>query len=1274
METNFIQSIKQAIAVVLILILFGCGATREPYIASNYQNWPVASAPDTNKLLYSVFLIGDAGAPSKDGQEPSFKLLEGMLYKFDTIVEPYLDTAAGMTTPVMDTVIRKTPDPRYSVVWLGDNIYNHGLPPVDASDRPEKERAIIEQMKVVQEMKERTYWVPGNHDWDEQGPGGYAAVLRQEIFVENYLDSVNVWLPDNACPGPVDIEISPNLVLILLDSQWWLHRYYKPTEECGVLDQFDLIVQLDDMIEKHQGKNIIISQHHPLFSNSSHGGWFTLKDYLFPISLVRPLKWWAYIPLFPIGSIYPLMRQYGISRQDMTNPIYNQMKQGILSVVEDKPYIIMATGHDHNLQLKKFGSLYHIVSGSGCKDNYVRKGNDVIFAYEHKGFMRLNYYTNGEVWVETWIPEEDGSKGKMVFRSIVYSRLGEDVVDVDEIKTINYKDSVTTIAAGEQYKAGAFKRFLFGDHYRDVWTAPVEVPLLDIKTLAGGLQPTKLGGGMQTVSLRLRDTANIEYTLRLVNKDPEAILPTGFQQTFANDLIQDQISAAHPFGALAVSGMEKALGIYHTAPDLYFVPNTPLLGPYVEEFGNTLAMLEVRPDEDLSRFKRFGKTENAVSTTTMYRHIFEDNDNWINQPMFLKARLFDMLVGDWDRHEDQWRWAEFENKGKGSEFRPIARDRDQVFFKFDGIMPWIASRKWVVRKLQDFDYKFNDIKGLNESAAHLDRNLLTELTREDWQRMAKEIQAELTDSVIIKSLKNMPMESYELSGEEIYQKLISRREQLPAVAESYYEILAKKVDITGTDKHEYFNIERLNNNETRVTVYKTKKEGDLRKHIYQRTFYTNETQEIRLYGLAGQDSFIISGIVSKGPKIRVIGGPGEDAIINESRVKGSISHKVKIYDFSEEVEQNNIKKGTDSRLITSNEAWVNEFDPESFRYNYFGPKLFVEYNVDDGIFLGGGFTYTTYNFRKDPAETKQELVANYATSTGAFTAKYNGNYYDLFAKDWDFQLFAEAFGPKYVLNYFGLGNGTEKTRPIDFYRINLNKIDIYPSVNYRLNEFTKFGAGPVFEYAQVEANPNTIISHPAFPEVNTSTESSNFLGAHFFGVVDLRDDKLYTRRGLYWNNTFKYLKEMGGDVNMLNMQTDFRFYVTTNNFPSTFAIRFGAATSVGEFDFYQANFLGNKENLRGYRKTRFAGNSSFFTNFDTRIELFDFSAYIIAGNGGVIGFYDVGRVWGGENSTEWHMGYGPGLFINVFDYFLVSGHYGFSKEGQFINVDFGFFF
>src|SRR5512132_3671481 len=63
------------------------------------------------------------------------------------------------------------------------------------------------------------------------------------------------------------------------------------------------------------------------------------------------------------------------------------------------------------------------------------------------------------------------------------------------------RDSVT-IAAGKRYEAGRFSRFFLGDTYRDLWTTPIRVPVLDLEHYAGGLKPLKEGGGNQTKNLR----------------------------------------------------------------------------------------------------------------------------------------------------------------------------------------------------------------------------------------------------------------------------------------------------------------------------------------------------------------------------------------------------------------------------------------------------------------------------------------------------------------------------------------------------------------------------------------------------------------------------------------------------------------------------------------------------------------------------------------------------------------------------------------------------
>ena len=73
--------------------------------------------------------------------------------------------------------------------------------------------------------------------------------------------------------------------------------------------------------------------------------------------------------------------------------------------------------------------------------------------------------------------------------------------------------------AGPQYAAGATKRFLLGSNWRETWSAPITVPVLDLNVFGGGLTPLQQGGN-QTRTLRFKGGDNHLYIFRSTNKYP----------------------------------------------------------------------------------------------------------------------------------------------------------------------------------------------------------------------------------------------------------------------------------------------------------------------------------------------------------------------------------------------------------------------------------------------------------------------------------------------------------------------------------------------------------------------------------------------------------------------------------------------------------------------------------------------------------------------------------------------------------------------------------
>ncbi|HEY4649778.1 MAG TPA: BamA/TamA family outer membrane protein [Pontibacter sp.] len=1266
--TRWYPTALKVSAVLLILILSAC-ARQHVYYGPQTNNWEQAKPASGNKLLYTVFLIGDVGAPDLQNQEPSLKLMRQQM----------MEAGAQSTT-----------------VFLGDNVYHNGLPEPGAYDREVSEQRLNAQLDILKGYPGEKYMIPGNHDWNHSGRGGLEAVMREQRYVNEYLTDENIvtggdfYVPGNGCPGPYEVKISDDLVLIALDSEWWLHPFDRPYGEnssCGAATEAELLIQLEDIIEKNSGSDILVVGHHPLKSRGVHGGFFTLKDHIFPFTLLRD---WIYLPLPVIGSIYPFARKYGGILQDIPHPRYQAYIQGLYNIFDKYDNIIYAAGHEHALEYFKHNNTGLIVSGSGCKIQDVKGGGDAHYTHKIKGFAKVLYYDNGEVWTEFWAPEGDGSTGKITFRTPVYAKKPRKEQPLVQDDT-NYADSTLTLAANTNYSAGGLKKLLLGEHYRKEWATPVTLPTLDMKNELGGLRPYQKGGGRQTTSLKVRNPDAREYTLRSVNKDPTLALPEYLRETAARDLLQDQISAQHPYGALVVPKLADAAGVYHTNPKLVYIPQTSYLRQYIDEFSNMMAFLEEDADENHEDVASLGNAQNLVGTDKMLEELREDNDNEVDQQEFARARLLDMLIGDWDRHEGQWRWAEKKKEGQnGDLYIPVPEDRDQAFFKVDGVLPWLATRKWGIRNVQNFDYDYGDIIGLNLSAQTVDRTFLTGVSREDWLRIANDIKNSLTDEVIEQAVRELPETIYPLSGAELIAKLKSRRDKLPQVAERYYNHLARFVDVTGSDKHERFIVDRLNDKETQVSVYKITKEGVLRDTLYRRTFYTNETKEIRLYGLGGQDEFIVSGNVNKGILVRIIGGQDRDSIADNSSVSGLKRHTI-VYD---QTEGNKFVFGPETKDETAPYADVNLYDRRSFKLPYIGPRLSFEYNVDDGLFVGAGVLARTHKFRKSPYATEHLLEANYAFLTKSYNIRYKGDFRQVLGS-WHLLLNGAFEGPQYQRNYYGLGNQTEQNAEVDeaYYRVRFERQRVSALLYKDAASFFRIGIGPTYDRFKVtHPERESFLVEQAlagnlqpgtFNEREGSFNPQEYIGAEAFANMDVvgGGTEANPRIGLRWHNHVSYSHQLGNyKLDYARISSEFRFYITPGfPFQLTWAGRVGAAHNFGDYRFYQANTLGGTDNLRGYRRTRFSGRSAIYANAEARVQLFDFNLYLAPGKFGVLGFYDAGRVYANENETQHflgslHSGYGAGLWADFLNRTVFTLTHSISKEDKLWMLNFGFQF
>ena len=544
----------------------------------------------------------------------------------------------------------------------------------------------------------------------------------------------------------------------------------------------------------------------------------------------------------------------------------------------------------------------------------------------------------------------------------------------------------------------------------------------------GGLVPIAEGGGHQTTSLHLETKNGKNYTLRSVDKKLGKVLPENFRGTFIEHIANDEVSMSHPYAAVTVPGMAQSAGIYHTNPEYVYVPKQEALDSFNDKIGNNVYLFEQRLKGDWKNSDNLGNFEKFYDTYEMMKKVQEETENHVDQAAFAKARLFDMFLGDWDRHEDQWRWG-IVKKGNEKFFVPVPQDRDQVYFKHNGVILDAAIYASGIFYFQSFKDHISNVNTMNYEERGLDRLLTNQLNRTDWENIAKELQQSLTDNVIENSVKKLPPEIFAISGNQIISDLKSRRNHLLEYATKYYLFISKEVNIVGSKGSDYFEIKRLDDNETSVNVYNINKEGNKEdKAYYSRTFLTNETKEIRLFGLSGNDVYTTDGKVNNGIKIRIIGGYDKDSIIVNS-VAGH-NTKTYVYDGPDDY----IQAGAKIKRHISSDSAIHKYEFRDYVYDKRGTKASLFYSDADRIFVGLDYGWVHHHWRKLPYVFKQAVSVHYSITQKAVSFTYTGIFPNTIGK-WNLALLANYDFVRWT-NFYGLGNETLlTTKNKDFNRM-----------------------------------------------------------------------------------------------------------------------------------------------------------------------------------------------------------------------------------------------
>jgi hypothetical protein len=795
-------------------------------------------------------------------------------------------------------------------------------------------------------------------------------------------------------------------------------------------------------------------------------------------------------------------------------------------------------------------------------------------------------------------------------------------------------DEAVEVAA-TRYRAGWLHQLLFGKDYRALWALPVQVEVLDLARFAGGLAPVRRVGAGQSSGLALAGADGRAYTFRGVEKDATRGLSPELQRTVAGRIAQDQVAAMLPGAPVVAVALLDAAEVLHVEPRLVVMPDDARLGAFREDFANVLGTIEEYPRAAEGGRPGFAGATELVDTEELFERLRTTPGERVDSRAFLRARLVDLVLGDWDRHAGQWRWAK---RPGDTEWQPIPEDRDFAFCRFEGLVLAIA-RNWSPRWVS-FGDEYPYVLGLTWQAWPLDRTLLSDLEWPAWDEAADELRRLLTDEAIDAALARLPEAYRREEGARLERSLRRRRDALPEAARAFYALLAEEVPVEATDAAEVAELVATEGGDLEVTVRRVGAGGAADgAPFFRRRFNAHETAEVRLDLRGGADRLVTRG--RSRIRVRVLGGEGDDRF-DDSRGGGA-----RVADWEG---RNRLVPGRGTRLDTrpysppppeSEKPWLpaRDWGRQATWLPWFGASPEI------GLFLGAGIRVDRYGFRTFPFAWRQLLRAGWATGPGGLRVDYEGELRR--ENSGTFLTLSARYSELEILRFFGPGNETPAPQSETFFEARQTRVSIAPAVHVPLTPRLLLGLGPTIQHATTERPRNRYIGQVR----PYGSEPFGQIGVGADLVLDTRDLAVAPSRGVLLSAGGSFhpaawdVREPFGE---LHAEAAGVFRASLPLRP-TLALRARAEHVFGLYPFHEAAYVGGPFSVRGFSLQRFAGDAGAFGNAELRLRLGTYDV-VLPGAYGLFALADAGRVWvDGESSRRWHAGFGGGLWFAYLD-------------------------
>lgn len=812
---------------------------------------------------------------------------------------------------------------------------------------------------------------------------------------------------------------------------------------------------------------------------------------------------------------------------------------------------------------------------------------------------------------------------------------------------------VTHVAAAMDYLPMLSQQSLAGTRYRLEWALPVKVPVALLDTLQGGLRLHSVNTKAGNLSLNLLGSTGRSYRLKPLLYAPTRVLPDIYQGSVVSDFAADLGSAQHPYAPLTVGILQQAAGLPDYPVQLIYVPGQKALAGFPERLVNRLYFLQTVPPAALT-----DTSFSWVSTERMLALAEQDNRYRPDALAYLKYRLLDMLLGVNTRDEQGWRWLA-QHAGGHTRYLPVPQGYESAYARYDGRMLTLARIVAPMGHLVSFDRQMPEPRKLNERALHLDRRLTAGLSENQWLEAARSIQATLTDEILQKAIAQLPPEIQAVNGRELLAKLKSRRMALVQYAQRYYDLLVRQIDVIASASNEQVRITGTEGKGIHIRMFALDSNGTaaIQPH-FDRRFQPDATREVNLYGVGGNDQFLVEGNLHKKIRLRIIGGPQKDSLRNTAQT-GNID----VYDNN----FNRYAYNNHSRFHLSDDGDVHQYDFDAFAFNKKGLSPMLFYNNNDRIYAGIAYKYIRRGWRKTPFAQQHKAYLNYSLWQGGVSTGYEGIFNQVIGK-WNGIVSAEYDAIRWN-NFFGIGNESPpQVLDNDYHRVRSEVVNADAGLFRPLGKHHSLGLSARFQSIRIRPDTERFIGKTMATDDPLLFRTHSFGGGRVtYGFVRV-NDPLVPTRGIVFNGSAAYMR------NLKQTQREVRTYAANmqGHVPLgkrwVYSIGGGFQTVSGQPEFYQLASIGGTATLRGFRRERFWGQTAAYNQHEL-MYVVPFRSYFFNGPVGIYGLFDAGRIWQpGEVSNTIHTGYGLGLMLAPFNRVRLEVAYARSSERGMVHI------